>query len=98
LFDAGNVVFTVPLFGEFSDVIWAPMAAYWWPECIKERQEKWEGGNFYRGNCSFTDFIPSFTLMWFYHYVIKKKWEMIRLFFKETQPILSIFSQMPKRI
>jgi hypothetical protein len=28
LFDAGNVVFTVPLFGEFSDVIWAPMAAY----------------------------------------------------------------------
>jgi hypothetical protein len=23
-----NVVFTVPLFGEFSDVIWAPMAAY----------------------------------------------------------------------
>jgi hypothetical protein len=22
-----NVVFTVPLFGEFSDVIWAPMAA-----------------------------------------------------------------------
>jgi hypothetical protein len=27
LFDAdGNVIFTVPLFGEFSDVIWAPMA------------------------------------------------------------------------
>jgi hypothetical protein len=32
---------------------------------------KVEGGNL-RGNCSFTDFIPSFTLMW-YHYVIKKE-------------------------
>jgi hypothetical protein len=25
--------------GEFSDVIWAPIAAYLMTECIKERQE-----------------------------------------------------------
>jgi hypothetical protein len=70
-----NVVFTVPLFGEFSDVIWAPMAAYLMTRMYKGTAGKVGGGNFYRGNCSFTDFIPSFTLMWFYHYVIKKKSE-----------------------
>jgi hypothetical protein len=28
LFDAVGMLSLVPLFGEFSDVIWAPMAAY----------------------------------------------------------------------
>jgi hypothetical protein len=62
----------VPLFGEFSDVIWATMAAYLMTRMYKGTAGKVGGGNFYRGNCSFTDFIP-FTLMWFYHYVIKKE-------------------------
>jgi hypothetical protein len=37
----------VPLFGEFSDVIWAPMAAYLMTRMYKGTG-KVEGGNFYR--------------------------------------------------
>jgi hypothetical protein len=42
LFDAvGMLSFTVPLVGEFSDVIWAPMAAYLMTRMYKGTQEKW---------------------------------------------------------
>jgi hypothetical protein len=38
--------FTVPLFGEFSDVIWAPMAAYLMTRMYKGTAGKVGGGNF----------------------------------------------------
>ncbi|NGY38087.1 hypothetical protein FQU23_011260 [Flavobacterium sp. XN-5] len=75
LFDAiGMLSFTVPMIGEFSDVIWAPVAAY-----LMTRMYKGTAGRvggvvaFLEEILPFTDFIPSFTLMWFYNYVIKRE-------------------------
>jgi hypothetical protein len=75
LFDAiGMVSFTVPLIGEFSDVIWAPLAGYLMTYLYKGRVGKIAGiFTFLEEIIPFTDFIPSFTLTWLYTYVIRKK-------------------------
>ena len=75
LFDAvGMLSFTVPLLGEFSDVIWAPMAAYLMTRMYKGTAGKVGGVvTFIEEIVPFTEFIPSFTLMWFYNYVVKKE-------------------------
>ncbi len=73
LFDAvGMLSFVVPLIGDFSDIIWAPLSAW-----LMTRMYK---GNIGRaaGVVSFVeeiipglDVIPTFTIMWFYTYVFK---------------------------
>lgn len=75
LFDAiGMLSFTVPMIGEFSDVIWAPVAAYLMTKMYKGTAGRVGGVvAFLEEILPFTDFIPSFTLMWFYNYVIKKR-------------------------
>ncbi|MEZ7500297.1 hypothetical protein QO200_16300 [Flavobacterium sp. Arc3] len=75
LFDAiGMLSFTVPMVGEFSDVIWAPVAAYLMTKMYKGTAGKVGGVvTFIEEIFPFTDFIPSFTLMWFYSYVIKRE-------------------------
>jgi hypothetical protein len=74
LFDAiGMLSFTVPMVGEFSDVIWAPIAAYLMTRMYKGTVGKVGGViTFLEEIIPFTDIIPSFTLTWIYNYVIKK--------------------------
>ena len=74
LFDGiGMLSFTIPGIGEFSDIIWAPIAAYFMTRMYKGTAGK-VGGifTFLEEIIPFTDFVPSFTLMWFYNYFIKK--------------------------
>lgn len=75
LFDGiGMLSFTVPMVGEFSDVIWAPVAAYLMTRMYKGTAGKVAGVvTFLEEIFPFTDFIPSFTLMWVYNYLIKKE-------------------------
>jgi hypothetical protein len=75
LFDAiGMLSFTVPMVGEFSDVIWAPIAAFLMTRMYKGTVGKVGGViTFIEEIIPFTDIIPSFTLTWIYNYVIKKK-------------------------
>lgn len=75
LFDAiGMLSFTVPMVGEFSDVIWAPITA-----CLMTRMYQGTVGKvgavfaFLEEVIPFTDIIPSFTLTWIYNYWIKKQ-------------------------
>ncbi|MGO4816823.1 hypothetical protein [Flavobacterium sp. W22_SRS_FP1] len=75
LFDAiGMLSFTVPMVGEFSDVIWAPITAY-----LMTRMYQGTVGKvgavvaFLEEVIPFTDIIPSFTLTWIYNYWIKKQ-------------------------
>jgi hypothetical protein len=74
VFDAiGMLSFTVPMVGEFSDVIWAPIAAYLMTRMYKGTVGKVGGViTFLEEIFPFTDIIPSFTLTWIYNYVIKK--------------------------
>ena len=74
LFDAiGMMSFTIPLLGEFSDVVWAPIAGFLMTWMYKGTVGK-VGGifAFLEEIIPFTDFIPSFTLTWIYNYWIKK--------------------------
>lgn len=75
MFDAiGTLSFAIPLVGEFTDVIWAPLAGYLMTWMYKGKAGKIAGVvTFLEEAIPFTDFIPSFTIMWFYTYVIKKE-------------------------
>lgn len=70
----GMLSFSVPVVGEFSDVVWAPIATY-----IMIRMYKGNVGRvagtiaFLEEIVPFTDAIPAFTLTWIYTYLIKKK-------------------------
>ena len=75
LFDSlGMLSFIIPVVGEFSDVIWAPLSAF----LIYKMYEGVEGKigslvSFVEEVGIFgTDFLPTFTLTWIYKYVIKK--------------------------
>jgi hypothetical protein len=75
LFDAiGMLSFTIPFLGEFSDVVWAPVAGYLMTQMYRGTVGK-VGGifTFLEEIIPFTDFIPSFTLTWIYNYWIKKE-------------------------
>ncbi|WP_367754378.1 hypothetical protein [Flavobacterium sp. WC2430] len=75
LFDGiGMLSFTVPTIGEFSDVIWAPIAGFLMTQMYKGTVGKVAGViAFLEEIIPFTDIIPSFTLTWIYNYWIKKR-------------------------
>ena len=74
LFDAvGMLSFVIPFVGEFSDVIWAPMAAWLMTRMYKGKMGKVAGViTFLEEMLPGIDFIPSFTIMWIYTYVFNK--------------------------
>ena len=74
LFDLiGTLSFTIPLIGEFSDIIWAPISAI-----LLKTMYKGKIGtigsmvSFVEEALPGLDFIPTFTLTWLYTYVIGK--------------------------
>lgn len=68
----GMLSFTIPGIGEFADVIWAPVAAYLMAKMYKGTTGKVAGVfTFLEELFPFTDFVPSFTMMWIYTYLIK---------------------------
>ena len=75
LFDAiGMLSFSVPLIGEFSDVIWAPFAGFFMTWMYKGPVGKVGGVvTFLEEILPFSDFIPTFTLTWIYNYIIRDK-------------------------
>jgi hypothetical protein len=75
VFDAiGMLSFSLPYLGEFSDVVWAPIAGFLMTWMYKGTVGK-VGGifAFLEEIVPFSDFIPSFTLTWIYNYYIKKE-------------------------
>ncbi len=70
----GMISFSIPLIGEFSDVIWAPIAALIMSRMYKGRIGKVAGVlTFLEEIIPFTDIIPSFTLTWIYTYFFSKE-------------------------
>ena len=75
LFDGiGMLSFSVPFLGDFSDVVWAPIAGFLMTWMYKGKIGKIAGiFAFLEEIIPFTDVIPSFTLTWIYTYWINKK-------------------------
>jgi|SRR5690606_21754522 len=74
VFDAvGYLSYLLPLVGEFSDVIWAPIAGFLLKSMYKGTVGT-VGGiiAFIEEAVPGLDFIPTFTLTWIYTYVYKK--------------------------
>jgi hypothetical protein len=70
----GMLSFSIPLIGEFSDVVWAPLSGIILAAMYKGNVGKIGGiFSFLEEIIPFTDVIPTFTLTWIYTYVIKKK-------------------------
>ena len=75
LFDGiGMLSFIIPGIGEFSDMLWAPMAAWLMTKMYKGKAGKVAGViAFVEELLPGIDLVPSFTLMWIYTYVFKGK-------------------------
>lgn len=68
----GMLSFVIPGIGEFSDVIWAPLAGWLMTRMYKGRVGQVAGViAFLEELLPGFDFIPSFTLMWLYTYLLK---------------------------
>lgn len=75
LFDGvGMLSFMIPGIGEFSDVIWAPLAGWLMTRMYKGKIGKAAGVvTFVEELVPGLDVIPTFTIMWVYTYFIEKK-------------------------
>lgn len=66
----GYFSYAIPLIGEFFDVIWAPISGIILMSLFKGKSGKIGGTiEFVEELIPFTDFIPTFTLTWFYHHL-----------------------------
>jgi len=74
VFDAiGYLSFTIPMVGEFTDVVWAPLSAYLMMKMYKGNLGKVGGViSFIEEALPGVDVIPTFTLVWLYKFVLKK--------------------------
>ena len=73
LFDAlGMVSFLIPGIGEFSDIIWAPIAGWLMTRIYKGKVGQAAGIiTFIEELIPGLDIIPTFTIMWLYTHVFK---------------------------
>ena len=69
----GYVSFVIPGIGEFTDIVWAPVSGWLMTKLYKGKVGKIAGIiTFIEEALPVMDVIPTFTMMWFYTYVIKK--------------------------
>ena len=69
----GYATYAIPFLGELGDVLWAPISSM----IFMSSFGGWKGalggvGNFIEELLPGTDFIPSFTIMWFIQNMQKK--------------------------
>jgi hypothetical protein len=74
----GYATYVFPLLGEFADVLWAPVSAI----VFYRSFGGWKGTfgslfNFAEELLPWTDFVPSFTLMWVWNYFGKKNTDQV---------------------
>ncbi len=70
----GYASFSLPGLAEFTDVVWAPISAFVFYKIFGGTKGMLGGAfNFLEEILPFTDFIPSFTLMWLWNYFTKKE-------------------------
>lgn len=75
IFDGiGMLTYSAPLFGEVVDVVWAPISGILLMLMYKGTAGKIAGlfGTI-EELIPFTDVIPTFTITWFYTYIIKRE-------------------------
>lgn len=70
----GYATYIIPGIGEFGDIVWAPISAYIFYKTFGGKSGAIGAVfNFIEESLPFTDFIPSFTIMWVLRYVFEKR-------------------------
>jgi len=70
----GYASFIIPIFGEFIDIIWAPLSGIIMAKFYKGKTGRIAGViTFIEEAFPFSDVLPTFTIMWIYTYIIKSK-------------------------
>lgn len=70
----GYISFMIPIIGEFSDVIWAPLSGYIMTRLYKGKPGKIAGiFSFIEEALPFSDVVPTFTIMWVYTYLMSSE-------------------------
>lgn len=79
LFDViGSMSYIFPVIGEFTDIVWAPISAWLMTKMYSGKKGKVAAViSFIEEAIPGLDFIPSFTLMWVYTYVLIKTEEKV---------------------
>lgn len=74
LFDGiGMLSFALPFIGDFSDVLWAPLAGWLMTRMYKGKIGQAAGVvAFVEEIIPGLDVVPTFTIMWVYTYIIRK--------------------------
>ena len=75
LLDAiGMISYLIPAFGEFSDFLWAPLSGWVMSRMYSNKQGKVAAVvQIIEELIPGFDVIPTFTIMWIYTFVLKKK-------------------------
>jgi hypothetical protein len=69
----GYISYTIPLFGEWTDLIWAPISAIIFYNLFGGKAGKLGAGiSFWEEILPFTDFFPSFSIAWLVRKVLQK--------------------------
>jgi len=67
----GYASFAIPIIGEFSDIIWAPLSGYIMTKMYKGKSGRVAGIiTLLEEALPWTDVLPTFTLMWIYSHVV----------------------------
>jgi len=70
----GYASFSLPILGEVSDIIWAPLSGFIFYRLFGGKMGMLGGGfSFIEEILPFTDFIPTFTIAWVMRYFTAKK-------------------------
>lgn len=72
----GYASFAIPAFGEFSDVIWAPLSAFIFYQMFGGKTGMVGAAvSFTEEILPFTDWIPTFSIGWLWSFILKKRRE-----------------------
>ena len=70
----GYASFSLPILGEFADLVWAPVSGFLFFKLFGGKMGLFGGGfAFLEELIPFTDFIPTFTIAWAMRYFAKEK-------------------------
>ncbi|MDB5192005.1 MAG: hypothetical protein JWQ96_1568 [Segetibacter sp.] len=70
----GYASFALPVLGEFTDVVWAPISAMIFYKTFGGAKGAFGAiFNFAEEILPFSDFIPTFTIMWVWQYFTKQQ-------------------------
>ncbi len=73
----GYASYAIPVFGEFSDLIWAPLSGFIFFKMFGGKKGIYGAlFSFAEEILPFSDFIPTFSIMWVWEYLQNRKYNV----------------------